>query len=187
MKKIIFYPVLLLAFCFYSCEDGCEETELADLQFSKAVTASLASGESSGTYTISSTVINAPSNTDCLDNSNTQYAQPSVLKQSIYYSVTSSFNTKEVISEMFFETTELNGGETSWTTHTITFNKDGYYLIEHKIDVDEEVHERDENNNISQSNQSHNLRSSQVLEIKGIETKEVAEYVTLIKSETLKK
>lgn len=187
MRKITLYPLLFLAFCFYSCEDGCEETELADLKFSQEVSASLTPGASSGTYDISSTVINSASNDDCLDNSNTQYAEPSVLRQTIYYSVSSGFNTKEVISQMFFETPALYGNDESWTTHTISFNKDGYYLIEHSADIDEEIHERNENNNLSQTNQSHNLRTSQIIEVQGTENKEGDEYVTLLKSTTVKK
>lgn len=189
MRKFILYPLIALSISFTACDDSeaCDAVILADLAFDSGVVAALVQDQSSGTYQISSTLINALAES-CDDGSNVQRADASTLKQQIFYSASPNFTTKKVIDDFNFNTPALGGGERNQDLDEIQFLQDGYYLIERYSDFAKQVHERDENNNISQSNNSHNLRtSSNVIEIRNHRTNTNGQYIKRIHSYSIKK
>lgn len=182
------YPLIALLIPFISCDGSevCDAVVLADLAFDSGVVASLAKDQSSGTYQISSTLINALAES-CDDGSNVQRADPSTLRQQIFYSASPNFTSKKVVDDFNFSTPALGGGERNQDLDEIQFLQDGYYLIERFSDFAEQVHERNENNNISQSNNSHNLRSSNVIEIRNSRTNTSGKYIKRIHAYSIKK
>lgn len=189
MRKFILYPLIALSIPFISCDENeaCDNVILADLAFDSGVVASLVKDKSSGTYQISSTLINALLDESCDDGSNVQHADPSTLRQQIFYSASSNFTNKKLIEESYFNTPALAGGERNQDLDEIQFLQDGYYLIERYSDFTEQVHERNENNNISQSNNSHNLRISNVIEIHNNHANISSKYIKRIHSHSIKK
>lgn len=189
MRKFMLYPLISLMIGFTSCGDSeiCDAVVLADLAFDSGVVAALAKNQStSNTYQISSTLINALAES-CNDGSNVQRADPSTLRQQIFYSAYPNFINKKVVDDFNFSTPALGGGERNQDLDEIQFLQDGYYLIERFSDFAKQVQERNEDNNISQSNNSHNLRSSNVIEIRNSRTNTSGKYIKRIHAYSIKK
>lgn len=130
-----------------TCDDVQQGAELADLLLDNFESES---EENSTTYNIIHTIVNFASSFECPDEVSSATLHEDKLQ--LVYSETEDFNNAIVVATQNAEVNQITVPNDSYRVSSeVTFEQDGYYVIDNSIDDTNLVEERDESNNTDQN------------------------------------
>jgi hypothetical protein len=171
------FAIAFLAFVFTfslnSCkksDDVCAAAEMADLLLDRFEPVfkndQLIGQEVRDVYEISHFILNSIRDLACTEK--VASAAPSKYEEVIYYSADSIFSNQRIVSEHIVEFNTINANAAAHYVEYIDFQTNGYYKFVLTVDKANQVEERHEDNNNSNSNLKSNAH---VIHVHGTKNK----------------
>lgn len=150
MKKL-FVIILLPFFVYSSCNEDdtintCTALNLADLLLGIFSSTELNTQNNTVYFDIGHSILNSTQDVLCPDQG-VETASASTFNKNIYYNPVNDFSGANKEDNVETSLNPLSAGSSANVNTEIAFLQNGFYFIEHEIDVNNDVSERDENNN----------------------------------------